>query len=69
MLFNEKFQLLNIGQPTTKNTPEKAPNSAISKAKLIFEIFDKDHSGKIAQDEILQILRYMVRLIYTLFSR
>ena len=47
-------------QPTKPDTKDADLNSARSKAKLIFEVFDKDYSGKIAQNEILQILRFMV---------
>ena len=46
--------------PRKSGTKDEDPNSALSKAKLVFEVFDKDESGKIAANEILQILRYMV---------
>ena len=36
------------------------PVQAISKAKLVFHLFDSNKSGKISKGEILDVLRYMV---------
>ena len=47
-------------QPTRSDTREEELNSKVSKAKLIFDVFDKDLSGKIAADEVLGILKQMV---------
>ena len=58
--FSRFCQVLAHFQPTTSNTKEDDLNSARNKAKLVFEVFDKDYSGKVAKDEILEILRFMV---------
>ena len=47
-------------QPTRSDIREEELNSKVSKAKLIFDVFDKDLSGKIAADEVLGILKQMV---------
>ena len=60
--FSRFCAILAHFQPTKSDTKDAHLNSAKSKAKLIFEIFDKDYSGKIAQDEILEILRFMVNI-------
>ena len=36
------------------------PIKAVSKAKLVFHLFDSNKSGKISKGEILDVLRYMV---------
>ena len=36
------------------------PDKAVSKAKLVFHLFDSNKSGKISKGEILDVLRYMV---------
>ena len=34
--------------------------TAVSKARLVFHLFDSNKSGKISKGEILDVLRYMV---------
>ena len=36
------------------------PFKAVSKARLVFHLFDSNKSGKISKGEILDVLRYMV---------
>jgi len=58
--FAEFCFMLAHFQPTNEETPDEMPNSAVSKAKLVFHLFDSNKSGKISKGEILDVLRYMV---------
>jgi hypothetical protein len=62
--FHRFCKVLAHFQPTRNDTEDDEFNSARSKAKLIFDVFDKNHSGKITASEVLEILRFMVKLNY-----
>ena len=47
-------------QPTRPETEENDLNSAYHKAKLMFEVFDRDGNGQISMEEVLKTLRQMV---------
>merc|ERR1712131_162561 len=47
-------------QPTRENTPDSMPNSAVSKIRLVFRLFDMSNNGTISKQEILEILRFML---------
>jgi len=53
-------EILAHFRPCNSKTKDEDPNSRISKTRLIFNTFDRDHNSRVTRDELLEILRLMV---------
>lgn len=58
--FTKFCEILSHFRPTNSKTKDSDPNSRVAKTGLVFDIFDKDKSGRLTRNELLDILRLMV---------
>ena len=58
------FKILAHFRPCNSKTKENDANSRISKTRLVFDTFDRDRNGRVTREELLEILRLMVRQFF-----
>ena len=62
-------EILAHFRPCNSKTKDEDPNSRISKTRLIFNTFDRDHNSRVTRDELLEILRLMVIFFFGSFDK
>ena len=60
------LKILAHFRPCNSKTKENDANSRISKTRLVFDTFDRDRNGRVTREELLEILRLMVRQFFSL---
>jgi Ca2+-binding EF-hand superfamily protein len=61
--FRQFIRTLAIFRPAVENiTPSTEPNSRLAKMTLSFKLLDSDRDGKISRQELITVLKSMVRI-------